>query len=150
MELFDNILLFAYSLFSHSRRRFVSPKIELSIIDLDSYTKLYGVKIIFDETIFNMIENSSTIVELDRIETPLKTAIYTIVSKPDTDLIVNNHKKFLDAYRNGRVDMAATIAASLRTAWSGELQAYYSLMITRCKHLRANPPKYNWDGVYRK
>ena len=115
----------------------------------------YGVVSLFDESVAKLAKGAFIILELDTVDLDSKLInVFTVMGYMLADtkyetLNSSQHIKFLTAYKDRRFEMAAVIAASLRSTWNGKLINYYSLMISRCKHLRNNSPSYNWDGVYR-
>jgi len=132
----------------------VSHDIQLSN-KLEDIGKIYGVTTTFDETVSLVIDNSLIIFELDTISVDSNVInIFTVIDRmsvsnmKDSTININQHKRFLIAYRDRRFEMAATIASSLRSAWNGKLLNYYSTMISRCKTLRDHPPTYKWNEVY--
>jgi hypothetical protein len=78
----------------------------------------------------------------------LCTEIYTTPTKQKTySMYANQHHKFYTSYIQQRWDMAKVIAGSLRTAWDGQLTAYYDSMIVRCTNFKQKPPTMGWNGT---
>jgi adenylate cyclase len=124
---------------------------------LEGQSKPYGVKLVIGPLTAQQVSDEFEVVELDEIAVKGKTQgvrIHTVLGTRN----VNNrkyqtaheqHKKFLDCYRNQRWQMALTMARSLTNAWDGQLHDYYVMMMERCRQLQSSPPGPNWDGVYR-
>jgi hypothetical protein len=78
----------------------------------------------------------------------LCTEIYAAPKKQKIySMYTNQHHKFYSSYMEGRWEMAIVIATSLRTAWDGQLSAYYELMISRCKNFKQHTPTNEWNGI---
>jgi uncharacterized membrane protein len=78
----------------------------------------------------------------------LCTEIYAMPEKQKIySMYANQHHKFYSSYIERRWEMAIVIASSLRTAWDGQLSAYYDLMISRCINFKQKPPVGDWNGI---
>jgi len=63
---------------------------------------------------------------------------YPQMATPDHIKIARiTHRKFLNAYREQRYDMAIKIAYSLKSAWNYKLRDYYTTMIGQCELMRS-------------
>jgi len=115
---------------------------------LEGQSKPYGVKIVIGPKTAEYVQDEYTVLELDSIAVKGKTEpvkIYTIASIDDA-MGMNQHNKFLNAYRTGQWKAAKFYIEGLKKqCWKGEMNKYYDMMLER---MYGDVPE-NWDGVYR-
>lgn len=115
---------------------------------LEGQSKPYGVKIILGPKTAEYVQDEYPVLELDSIAVKGKTEpvkIYTIAPVDDA-MGMNQHNKFLNAYRSGHWKAARMYTVDLKgKCWNGEMNKYYDMMLER---MEGEVPE-NWDGVYR-
>lgn len=117
---------------------------------LEGQSKPYCVKIIIGPQTAQYVRDTYQTIELDLIAVKGKTEparIFTVVQNFDS-VGELQHQKFLDLYRQGKWDTATKFARDLKQCWSGQLTAYYDMMIERCLGMEKSKTK-NFDGIYR-
>ncbi len=117
---------------------------------LEGRSKPYGVKLVVGPQTANMVRDVYQVVELDLIAVKGKTEparIFTIV-EDFAPAAERAHNMFLEHYRAGRWDRAASMAKEMGPLWGGALQEYYKMMEQRIFDLKTDEP-IKWDGVYR-
>ena len=115
---------------------------------LEGQSKPYGVKIVIGPQTAEQVLDTYQVIELDLIAVKGKTEpvkIYTVFDKfmPAYEA---EHKKFLEAYRAGKWEVAEHMATKLKD--SSLIPAYYEMMYQRIQDLKFEQP-WEWDGVYR-
>lgn len=117
---------------------------------LEGQSKDYGVKIVIGQDTVN--NSKGNYIELDLLAVKGKiepVKIYTILKEMPNDTELWSHNKFLELYRKGSFDRAATMIRECKDmANLIELEDYYNIMLTRIDYLELNIPDM-WDGVYR-
>jgi adenylate cyclase len=115
---------------------------------LEGQSKPYGVKLVLGPKTAEYVRDEYNVLELDSIAVKGKTEpvqIYTI-APTDDPMGMNQHEKFLKAYRSGEWKAAKFYIKDLREkCWEGEMTKYYDMMLER---MSGEVPE-NWDGVYR-
>ena len=126
---------------------------------LEGQSKGYGVQIVLGEDTAEHMSAHFAMVELDNIAVKGKedaVRIYTSLGRYDIlDRTMNwvmasdQHKKFLELYRQQHWDMALKFASDLRDEFDGMLADYYDIMKQRIIELKESDMPKDWDGVYR-
>jgi adenylate cyclase len=122
---------------------------------LESACKQYHSSILISENTCRKLRGTYQIREIDKVVVKGKSksvSIYEVLDYHNDDTfpnlmeVVNNFKNGLMHYRLQQWDKAQE--AFLTTLKLNNKDKLCQMYIDRCEHLKANPPKQDWDGVW--
>ena len=111
------------------------------------------MNIIFGDAI-KEIPDSFTILELDTFRMPnqeVRTAYCVVETIPLSEFAtLDNYKKIhadlVKFYRERQWNYCEHAIEGLMGRWNGELDTFYTNLLSRVMHLKENPPSDDWDG----
>jgi len=111
------------------------------------------MNIIFGDAI-KEIPDSFTILELDTIRTPdqaVRTAYCVVETIPLSEFATLDDYKKIHAdlvkfYRERQWNYCEHAIEGLMGRWNGELDTFYTNLLSRVMHFKENPPSADWDG----
>ncbi len=122
---------------------------------LESATKQYGAHILVSEYTMKKLKATYRSREIDRVVVKGKTkpvAVYEILDYhtdetfPNMMGVLQAFQYGLKAYREGQFDQALRAFGEANTQHPGDFAT--KMYIDRCRHLIADPPGQDWDGVW--
>ena len=122
---------------------------------LESACKQYGAQILISEFTFKKLRGTYRSREVDRVVVKGKTQpvcvheildYHTDNSFPNMMEMLNQFKGGLKLYRSGRWDAAIDAFRGAQELHPDDHLT--SMYLQRCAHLKENPPKGEWDGVW--
>jgi hypothetical protein len=157
MKIFSDVRILLNTLYSYgvksSLKFFKNQKTKKQLNEfIKKYSVIYGLRLIVNPSVLDQ----SFLIELDLISFNDKMNPIVIYTLPpyESPTFVDQHKKFLDAYKKGQWKIARFYITGLPNnksyglrdlAWRGRLHKYYDLMLSRIEGEAPN----DWDGVYR-
>jgi hypothetical protein len=113
------------------------------------------MNIIFGDAI-KEIPDSFTILELDTIRLPnneMRTAYCVVETVPLSEFsTLNDYKKIhadlVKFYREQQWNYCEHAIEGLMGRWNGELDTFYTNLLSRVMQLKENPPSADWDGFF--
>lgn len=124
---------------------------------LESLNKNYGTNIIVSDEVYQLIKNDFILRMVDcvAVKGKIKSGlIYELIAEKDTPItfdIIQYRDIFqqgFDAYIKQNWDAAILLFEECIKIYPGDSVA--PIFITRCNHLKTNPPPQTWDGVWRR
>jgi adenylate cyclase len=123
---------------------------------LEGLNKIYGTEILIGENTAGMIKDSFLLRELDRVrvkgkEIPVR--LYELLGTSSTVLPEKTQQAFdyyaagLEAYRSQRWEDAIDLFEKGQKLYSEDKS--FQVMTLRCRIYQREPPKGEWDGVFR-
>jgi hypothetical protein len=111
------------------------------------------MNIIFGDAI-KEIPDSFTILELDTFRMPnqeVRTAYCVVEIIPLSEFAtLDDYKKIhadlIKFYREQQWNYCEHAIEGLMGRWNGELDTFYTNLLSRVMHLKENPPSDDWDG----
>jgi len=112
------------------------------------------MNIIFGDAI-KEIPDSFTILELDTFRAPdnqLQTAYCVVETIPLSEFATLEDYKKIHAdlvkyYHEQQWNYCEHAIEGLMGHWNGELDTFYTSLLSRVMHLKENPPAADWDGI---
>jgi adenylate cyclase len=123
---------------------------------LEGLNKIYGTEILIGENTARMVKDSFLLRELDRVrvkgkEIPVR--LYELLGTASTVLPEKTQQAFdyyaagLEAYRSQRWEDAIDLFEKGQKLYSEDKS--FQVMTLRCRIYQREPPKGEWDGVFR-
>lgn len=112
------------------------------------------MNIIFGDVI-KEIPDSFTVLELDTFRTPdnqLQTAYCVVETIPLSEFATLEDYKKIHAdlvkfYREQHWNYCEHAIEGLMGRWNGELDSFYTTLLSRVMNFKENPPADDWDGI---
>lgn len=119
---------------------------------LEGLTKYYGQDILVSEAIAKSCQGEFVFTEIDSVRVKGKVKpinIYTVHSHERAERYqeeLSAYTQGLEEYKGMNFKLAAEIFNELQDEYPEK--GLYSVYCERCRHLAANPPDKDWDGVF--
>ena len=114
------------------------------------------MNIIFDKSHLDQLQNKYIVLELDTFcveSTGQQRTAYCVVENvpilemAQIESLKNLHANLMDNYRKQDWNYCEQAIEHLMNKWNGELNSFYTELLTRIKVLKDQPLDSNWTGV---
>ena len=120
---------------------------------LEARCKAYGVLAIVGAETYNRTKDDFFYLMLDNLQPKGKSVadlIYTVLRPNGSDWTKDKeqHDKMHDLYKAKRFDEAASMCATMKGLFGGQMDKYYKIWIERCEFMKQQDLPENWNGEF--